>query len=186
MTNTVTRSSSSLSQIKQNSTKKPQTNNPGITPTAHNFSHCGPVLKSLNVYWAYRWSRPISVTFSDKAPVNFLNTRLETSGEKCKADPLQRDQVLPSVSDQKHQKSSCNCMLLLHSGAGGRKHIDLSPPRAREGFIIFSWHFFILLLCGLIPEGAVLQTPRNKARKLFKLSTCQNLFAKNSSCIKTL
>lgn len=92
------------------------------------------------------------------------------------------------MSDLKYQKSSCNCTLL-HAGAG-RKHVDLSPPRARKRFIpttpFFSLAFFTLLLCSLILDGAVLRTPRNKAREMSKLGTCQNPFAENSICIKTI
>lgn len=78
----------------------------GIIIITHNTSHCGALLKSLNVYWACRQSRPISVKLRDKASVNFSNIRLEIWGEKWKAE---RSSTAFLTADEKHHQGSARC-----------------------------------------------------------------------------
>lgn len=75
----------------------------GIINIAHDISHCGALLRSLNVYWPCGQSRPISVKFSDKAPVNFSNTWLETWGQKWKAE---RSSTAFLIPEQKYHQGS--------------------------------------------------------------------------------
>lgn len=101
----------------------------GIIIIAYNISHCGAQPRSLNVYWACRQPRPISVKFRDKAPVNFSNLWLETWGEKCKAERSSPALLIP---EQKYQQGSARHTAALRSG---RNQADLSPPRARRRLV---------------------------------------------------
>lgn len=72
----------------------------GIINIAHDISHCGALLRSLNVCWPCGQSRPISVKFSDKAPSLIHDWKLgERSGK-------QRSSTAFLIPEQKYHQGS--------------------------------------------------------------------------------
>lgn len=153
----------------------------GIIIIAHNISHCGALLRSLNVYRPCRHSRPISAKFSDKAPANFSNTWLKLGKRSGK----QRDQALPSWYQTRSTTRAVQCTLL-HSGPD-RNHADLSPPRAKRlvptaQIIFFSAFLYSPTLCPYPRKGSVPKAKEQSKRGTSPLRRAQSSPALQSPC----
>lgn len=152
-----------------------------IINIGHDISHCGALLRSLNVYWPCGQSRPISVKFSDKAPSLIHDWKLGDRSGK------QRDQALPSWYQSRSTTRAVQCTLL-HAGPG-RNHADLSPPRAkrrlvpRAPIIFFSAFLSSPTLWPYPRKGSVPKAKEQSTRGTSPLRRAQSSPAPQSPCL---